>query len=311
MSETRQSEARNPAMSVGIFYFSGTGNTEAIAEAFVAAFRRRGATADLARMEPFTQKREAPGVGLYDVIGIGYPIHAFNAPRIVFEFIDLLPAGRGRRAFLFKCPGDPFVNGGSTHPVRRRLSARGYDVVHESMLVMPANLAVKYPPEMVKELYDIACRRMAFYTREILAGIPRLQGNGWMERLFTLLSPVERFGARMLRLHFSVRRCCTGCGLCARCCPASNIRMSHDRPCFSWRCLACLRCVYLCPVRAIGLRGFNFVLFKDGYNIRAVLDDRRTRPAFPAPGERGYYRRFLAYANDSPGGDQGSRSAAP
>lgn len=284
--------------AVALFYFSGTGNTEVLAECYATAFRQMKVNTDVLALERFTRKGEPPAVEKYDLMGIGYPIHAFNAPRIVFEFIDLLPAGKGRRVFLFRCPGDHFAGGGSTLPVRRRLLAKGYKVIREDMLVMPANFLVAYPPALAKELFHIAERRIGNYVREILAGAVRLQRNTVGARICTLLSPLERFGTRMARLHFHIRPSCTGCGLCAARCPSGNITMHKKRPVFHWRCLVCLRCIYLCPVRAIGMRGLNRLLFKDGYNIRGVLADKGIPAAYLKPGMKGFFRRFVAYARE-------------
>ena len=294
MMETKQ---QNPSVrSVGLFFFSGTGNTAVLMADLVAEFQHRGVCTSLAEIETFTLKNAMPDIGHCDLIGLGYPVHAFNAPRIVFDFVKLLPPGNGRRVFLLKCPGDHFANAGSTGPMRRALHRRGYDVVHEGLAVMPANFAVRYPPALTRELHAIARRRLAVYVEELLAGTRRLQKNTLGACLMTCLSPFERGGAKMLRLHFFVRPACTGCGLCATHCPAANISMQDGRPRFGWKCLCCLRCVYLCPVKAIGLRGFDRMLFKDGYNIRATLETPETTAKFLRPGMKGYFRRFLEYA---------------
>jgi hypothetical protein len=135
MMETKQ---QNPSVrSVGLFFFSGTGNTAVLMADLVAEFQHRGVCTSLAEIETFTLKNAMPDIGHCDLIGLGYPVHAFNAPRIVFDFVKLLPPGNGRRVFLLKCPGDHFANAGSTGPMRRALHRRGYDVVHEGLAVMP------------------------------------------------------------------------------------------------------------------------------------------------------------------------------
>lgn len=171
MMETKQ---QNPSVrSVGLFFFSGTGNTAVLMADLVAEFQHRGVCTSLAEIETFTLKNAMPDIGHCDLIGLGYPVHAFNAPRIVFDFVKLLPPGNGRRVFLLKCPGDHFANAGSTGPMRRALHRRGYDVVHEGLAVMPANFAVRYPPALTRELHAIARRRLAVYVEELLAGTRR------------------------------------------------------------------------------------------------------------------------------------------
>ncbi len=290
----------DPIRSVGVYYFSGTGNTELLAERFVAEFAQRGVQADLARIETFTRAGSVPDTTRYDLLGIGYTIHAWNAPRLVFEFLSKLPDGAGQRVFTFKCPGDPLVNGGSTLPVRHTLERKGYRVVHESMMVMPANLAIQYPLDLKKELYAVACRRIARSVGEMLAGTERLQRNSLLMRLATSVSWVEQRSTCRLGRHFYLREACHGCGLCAARCPAGNIQMVNERPTFGRSCLACLRCVYLCPVQAIGIHGLDWVLLKEGYDIRVALADPRSGNGFLLPRLKGYYRRFLAYVAETP-----------
>lgn len=46
---------------------------------------------------------------------------------------------------------------------------------------------------------------------------------------------------------------CSGCGLCARQCPLSNINMDKEskRPCWGKECALCLRCYHICPIGAV------------------------------------------------------------
>ena len=48
--------------------------------------------------------------------------------------------------------------------------------------------------------------------------------------------------------HFTVEDSCIGCGLCARKCPVSAIRIEDGKP--VWvkdECVACLACLHSCP----------------------------------------------------------------
>jgi ferredoxin/flavodoxin len=285
--------------SIAVFYFSGTGNTELVAERFVEEFRRREASAEQSPMERYTLDGEPPNPSRYDLIGLGFTIHAWNAPRIVYEFLELLPPGQNQRVFLFKCPGDLLANGGSTGPLRRKLARKGYQVIHESLLVMPSNLIVAYPASLSKQLYQIACRRVSYYVAELLTGRERSVPDTRLARLLTAFSPLEQWATRLLRLHWQIDQGCTGCGLCARLCPTANISMADGRPHYNWRCLGCLRCLYACPTKAIHLRrGLGWVPLKEGYDLRALLADDSIRDDFVKPEMTGDYRSFLAYASE-------------
>ncbi len=51
---------------------------------------------------------------------------------------------------------------------------------------------------------------------------------------------------------FTVNALCTGCGICAKVCPAGNIQMEKGRPLYHHDCETCLACYQWCPVNAIG-----------------------------------------------------------
>ncbi len=44
---------------------------------------------------------------------------------------------------------------------------------------------------------------------------------------------------------------CIGCGICAKVCPVSNIKIENKRPVWLHHCQNCLACYNWCPVKAI------------------------------------------------------------
>jgi ferredoxin len=50
---------------------------------------------------------------------------------------------------------------------------------------------------------------------------------------------------------FRVDEKCTGCGTCARVCPAGNIELVDGKPAWQRRCEQCFACIHWCPREAI------------------------------------------------------------
>ena len=71
-------------MKVGIFYFSGTGNTELTVKKWKSEADNLGVELSLFKMEE--NKEEEIDLSSYDKVGFAYPIHGFNAPKIVLTF---------------------------------------------------------------------------------------------------------------------------------------------------------------------------------------------------------------------------------
>ena len=143
-----------------IYYFSGTGNTELISELFRREFKNQDVQMEIMAIEEVLKGKTQLGVKDYDFLGFGHPVHAFSAPRIFFEFIKTLPSVEDIPSFYFRTAGDPICNGGATTMVRKILQNKGYKVFHESLLVMPANVAFQYDDELVKQLYNTAKKKI-------------------------------------------------------------------------------------------------------------------------------------------------------
>jgi ferredoxin len=285
--------------SIALFYFSGTGNTELVAGILAKELRDRGATVDLVKIEDVTRGTVKLDTYDYDMIGIGHVVHAFNAPRIVYDFVKKLPFARNKPAFVFRCACDLHANGGSTLILRDRLWQRGYRVFHESVFVTAANVVIPYSDELTKQLFNAAAVRAKRIAKEIVLVQNVLQRNTLTQRLWTSLSYLESLGARMLKLHFRVSKECALCEECIRNCPTANICRSGDGISFRWRCIMCMRCVYGCPKRAISLWLLNWVPLKGRYDVKSIVENPSLKGEYLTPETKGYYRRMYNYIADS------------
>lgn len=112
-----------------VFYvFSGTGNTHKVCRAIMREWETAGAEC---RYTEIAKDSGACDPNGFDRVVIGYPVHAFNAPEPVFEFIKKLPVCRGNRpmVYLVKTSGEPLkLNDGSCARVSDLLKKRGYAV---------------------------------------------------------------------------------------------------------------------------------------------------------------------------------------
>ncbi|MHA1583933.1 MAG: flavodoxin domain-containing protein, partial [Promethearchaeota archaeon] len=142
-------------MKIRIYYFSGTGNTEFVAKHIATEMKSSGQES-IIKVIPITISTTISKSELAetDLIGIGYPIHAFNAPKIVYSFIEKLPAGSHKRVFIFRSAGDPILHSGGTTLVRSALFRKEFRVVYERLFIMPANVFVEFNPKLSKQLVD-------------------------------------------------------------------------------------------------------------------------------------------------------------
>jgi flavodoxin len=69
--------------NVLIIYFSGTGNTEFVAKIISESMEKSGVKVDLVPLEKIRASGEYPDPSKYDLVGIGFAVHSWDAPRIV------------------------------------------------------------------------------------------------------------------------------------------------------------------------------------------------------------------------------------
>jgi ferredoxin len=240
---------------VGILYFSGTGNTWYIADQYARAFGERGREVELLPVEKVARGDGAKALEQYELLGIGYPVHAWNAPRLVAGLLQRLPRSRGQPVFLFVTAG--FSTGGTFDWARDLLTRLGYVVLHEARYYVGRDLLLAaiglraLPGELLRRFGWLAIdvREAAV---EILAGTERHVYTGDLERvvLSSLLWRGYLTGCRRARL-FRVDTRCNQCGLCVSLCPTGNVRLEGSAVAFGVACTLCLRCLNVCPCGAL------------------------------------------------------------
>ena len=169
---------------IGIFYFSGTGNTKIISKLYAEEFLKHNLKVELFAIEDILNNIIPFNLN-YDLVGFGHPVHAFSAPRIFFEFIENLPNCNKTPSFYFKTAGDPLCNGGDTSRIRKKLLRKGYKVFHESLFVMPANVLFQYEDELIKQLFLAAQRKIRKIVNQVLGKQKKIQANNSLLKIFS------------------------------------------------------------------------------------------------------------------------------
>lgn len=239
-------------MKISIYYFSGTGNTAHIAQAFH----------NILQGEMRELKIPFPDITCFDsdeILGIGYPIHAFNSPEPVTRFVKSLPKTKGQKVFIFKTSGEAlFLNHSSSRQIIHILKRKGYTVINEFHYVMPYNMIYRHSDAMAKYLYSIALQLVTLDAQKILKNrveVPHFSFfEGWCVPLFRMEHPFARAHGSSFKVDPNK---CISCQKCLDSCPMNNISIDNGKFIFHKQCCLCMRCSMDCPVGAVKPGLFN------------------------------------------------------
>lgn len=130
-------------MKIGMYVFSGTGNTLRVCTRLANELKKFGHETQLTSIK---KDRKTPVSTNYDCLIIGYPVHAFNAPAPVLKFLKSLPqATREISVYLVRTSGEPLkLNDAAGITPKNILIKRGYQALGEFSYVMPYNIIFRH-----------------------------------------------------------------------------------------------------------------------------------------------------------------------
>lgn len=251
---------------IRIAWFSGTGGTKKAADTLDKSLRERGA--DVV-MQELRSDALPDGVFSEDMLVIIYPVYAMNAPEPVYDYIRQHEQVHGTSAAVLSVSGGGELtpNKACRRRVVRLLEKRGYKVVYERMLIMPANVFTSTPSGTAVSLIRVLPEKIEKITCDILSGVTRRTKPGVLNTALAYVGGLERYGAKTFGRHIKASDGCNGCSLCAAKCPVGNIHLEDGRPVFGNKCVLCMKCLYSCPQRALSPQFVKFFVIKDGFSL--------------------------------------------
>ena len=230
--------------------FSGTGNTLRAAKSSAEQMKLLGHEPTVIRLKPDTAAPSADG---YDVLLVCYPIHGFNTPAPVLQFLKRLPDCKNKSAYLLRTSGEPSkLNDASGITPKRILKKRGYEVLGEFTYVMPYNIIFRHSDGMAARMWRDAQRMIVSDAQKIAGRERALRKVSILRRMASFACRIEHTAMPVIGRAFKATADCVGCGKCAQVCPQENIVLSDEkRPVFGKKCSGCMGCAFSCPKDAI------------------------------------------------------------
>lgn len=258
---------------VQIVFFSGTGSTSRVAACIEKKLLDKGVEVQKSSLDMQEKKLSVSlTVEKPDLIFLLFPVHAFDAPEPVYDWLDQIPNGDGVSVVILPVSGggEICVNAACRIGCVKAFEQKGYNVIYERMIIMPSNFVMATKEELALKLLQILPLKVDHIIMEIESGIIRRIRPNIISKIMTSLFKFEKKSAKKFGKDLQVRDSCTGCGWCVNNCPRNNIEMIDNRPLFGGDCIICMRCIYGCPTKAIYSKHYGFITIKEGYDLNKL-----------------------------------------
>lgn len=236
-----------------ILYFTGTCNSLFVARSLGKALGLRVFPA--IHINTVTEP-------LPEQIGIVFPIYSWGVPPLIMNILsDLRRLGVKRIWSVCTC-GDEVAL--APEMLRHGAERVGISLLGIWSVIMPNNYVLL--PGFDADREEVAEKKLNDSQARISYISSKISANDWeldvvrgsMPWLKTkAVYPLFKRWGTDFGKWIADKSICIGCGKCAQTCPADNIHMKDGRPEWSDRCLSCVACFHVCPVRAIDYSGFT------------------------------------------------------
>lgn len=236
-------------MKISIVYFSGTGNTKAIAEGYAEALSNKGHLIEMMSIE------ESVTLSDHDLLIIGGPIYAGNMPDELINWVRKNVKSADNKFAIVYSTSAGLANANGVKSIGQKLERKGYALMDLVTFEMPRNFYIdQYEPTSE----EVQKKQFADAANKIVESLDTIDGSKLLKvdesvLMIDLLADLFRVMAKFMGKSFRINENCIGCGLCEANCPKKNI--NHKEKKYKNKCILCTRCIHNCPVNAISYKG--------------------------------------------------------
>ena len=249
-------------MKILILYFSGTGNTE-----FIAQYIDKHLNCDMYDIELFPLELfEKENISKYDILIFGFPVYGFDIPVFIQEYLKDIPITRTKSVFIFCTKA--FSSGISITHAAQIFKKAGYNPLGYADVKMPGSDGLAFLKKDSNIVYKLSIRDFSKIEaadniinriKEVIKALEdsdvervylNINSNIFVSFFSAILKKVFILMEDWLKKRFWANNDCITCLKCEKICPSKNIKV-NEKVSFGSNCYLCLRCLHQCPKEAI------------------------------------------------------------
>ena len=284
-------------MRILFLLFSGTNNTLKIARLLASDFALKGHVSEIVNINIDTPLID---ISNYDLVGLGYPIYAFNEPRFFWRYIKRLQLCKNVKYFIFKSSGETLaLNNASSRRIIRKLRNEKCDLLGDYHFVMPYNIHFRFDDAFVKEIMIYNRKLSKILVENVIKGKKSFLKTNILYNFLAWAIGIQRPGATINSyLYRTDMNKCIKCMKCVRDCPTHNIYYEDGKIKFRHSCQMCMRCSFFCPVDAISIGYINAWRVNGAYRFFEIEKNEALPLPYITRQSKGFYRCFIRYFAD-------------
>lgn len=240
-------------MSNIIFYFSGTGNSLAVASSVAEKLTETEIVSILALRE---NKKIS---SVYERVGFVFPCSYAHPPKIVMKLIKDLQLNENQKIFIIVTYGGKY--GFALSDMKKQMQSYTKYGIQGFSIQMPGNHIVgysAYSKSKQRNIFRKAQKNIDKIVDQIQQDVPTIikDSNRIKKSVMNYAVKVVNkiLGIKDIfqtQTEFFTTDACVHCGICERICPVENIKVSSTDVKFKNHCEQCMACIQWCPLRAI------------------------------------------------------------
>lgn len=260
---------------VKLVYYTGTGGTEKVTDLFRENLINRGKQVEVEKISSnnnVVSKFNGNSIDNIDFLVLLFPVYACNAPEAVYKWIKNLKNNCNIPTAIISVSG-----GGEISPntacrvsVIKMLENKECNVFYERMIVMPSNWIVPTRYPLSKMLFEILPYKIQKTLDDVENGVIRRTKPLFIDKIISRIAEIEKSFTGDFGKYIKVSEDCNLCGQCYENCPSNNIELIGEKLKFGSKCHSCLGCIYACSKNALKPSKFQFIVLKEGYNIKKM-----------------------------------------